>query len=49
MRCERSPRWHEQMGDPMLADGIRDRLVHNAHRIEVLGDSMRKNPGKSSG
>jgi DNA replication protein DnaC len=35
-------RWHEQIGDPTLADGIHDRLVHNAHRIEMGGDSMRK-------
>jgi DNA replication protein DnaC len=30
-------RWHEQIGDPTLADGILDRLVHNAHRIEMKG------------
>jgi len=41
-------RWHEQIGDPTLADGILDRLVHNAHRIEMRGDSMRKNRGKSN-
>jgi len=35
-------RWHEQIGDPTLADGILDRLVHNAHRIELRGESMRK-------
>jgi DNA replication protein DnaC len=35
-------RWHEQIGDPTLADGILDRLVHNAHRLELKGDSMRK-------
>ena len=35
-------RWHEQIGDPTLADGIIDRLLHNAHRIEMRGDSMRK-------
>jgi DNA replication protein DnaC len=35
-------RWHEQVGDPTLADGILDRLVHNAHRLELKGDSMRK-------
>jgi len=35
-------RWHEQVGDPTLADGILDRLVHNAHRIEMRGESMRK-------
>ena len=34
--------WHEQIGDPTLADGILDRLVHNEHRIEMKGDSMRK-------
>lgn len=36
-------KWHEQIGDPTVADGILDRLVHNAHRIEMRGDSMRKN------
>ena len=35
-------RWHEQIGDRTVADGILDRLVHNAHRIEMRGDSMRK-------
>jgi hypothetical protein len=30
-----------------VADGIIDRLVHNAHRIEMRGDSMRKNLGKA--
>ena len=46
-------RRHEQIGDPTVADGILDRqklfvdrLVHNAHRIEMRGDSMRKNRGK---
>jgi DNA replication protein DnaC len=38
-------RWHEQIGDPTVADGILDRLVHNAHRIEMRGDSMRKGRG----
>ena len=37
-------RWHEQICDPTLADGILDRLAHNAHRIEMRGDSMRKKP-----
>ena len=41
-------RWHEQIGDPTLADGILDRLVHNAHRIEMRGDSMRKNRQKTN-
>ena len=39
-------RWHEHIGDPTVADGILDGLVQNAHRIEMRGDSMRKNRGK---
>src|ERR1700674_2614771 len=35
-------KWHEQIGDPTLADSILDRLVHNAHRLEMQGESMRK-------
>ena len=35
-------RWHEQIGDPTVADGILDRLVDNAHRLELRGESMRK-------
>jgi DNA replication protein DnaC len=34
--------WHEQIGDPTLADAILDRLVHNAHKIQLKGGSMRK-------
>ena len=34
-------RWHDQVGDPTYADAILDRLVHNAHRIELRGGSMR--------
>lgn len=34
--------WHEMMADPTLADAILDRLVHSAHRIELQGESMRK-------
>ena len=37
--------WHEQIGDPTLADSILDRLVHNAHRIEMQGESLRKKRG----
>jgi DNA replication protein DnaC len=37
--------WHTQIGDPTAADSILDRLVHNAHRIELTGESMRKNRG----
>jgi len=41
--------WHEQIGDPTLADSILDRLVHNAHRIEMGGESMRKKYGGQEG
>src|SRR5688500_15216602 len=34
--------WHEQIGDPTIADSILDRLVHNAYRVELKGESMRK-------
>lgn len=34
--------WHETIGDPTLADAILDRLIHNAHTINLKGDSMRK-------
>ncbi|MFC1478672.1 IS21-like element helper ATPase IstB [Candidatus Margulisiibacteriota bacterium] len=34
--------WHELIGDPTIADAILDRLVHNAHKIEMKGGSMRK-------
>jgi DNA replication protein DnaC len=38
-------KWHEIIGDPTLADAILDRLVHNAHKIALKGDSMRKKKG----
>jgi DNA replication protein DnaC len=38
--------WHEQIGDPTLADSILDRLVHSAHRLELHGESMRKERGE---
>ena len=34
--------WIEHIGDPTLADAILDRLVHNAHKINLKGESMRK-------
>ena len=36
--------WHPNIGDPTLADAICDRLLHNAYRIELQGDSMRTRP-----
>jgi DNA replication protein DnaC len=38
--------WHEVIGDPTLADAILDRLVHNAHRLNMTGESMRKITGR---
>ena len=35
-------RWHEIIGDPTYANAILDRLIHNAHRIELTGESMRR-------
>ena len=34
--------WHAVIGDATLADSICDRLVHNAHRLRLTGESMRK-------
>jgi DNA replication protein DnaC len=34
--------WHRYLDDPTLADAILDRLVHNAHRLELKGESMRR-------
>jgi len=34
--------WYEIIGEKTVADAIMDRLVHDAHRIELMGDSMRK-------
>lgn len=34
--------WHESIGDPILADAILDRLVHNAHKLDLSGESIRK-------
>ena len=34
--------WYQSIGDNTLADAILDRLMHNAHRINLKGESMRK-------
>jgi DNA replication protein DnaC len=34
--------WHDHIGDPTIADAILDRVIHNAHRIQLKGGSMRK-------
>lgn len=40
--------WHEAMGGPTLADAILDRLVHNAYKIALTGESMRKRRSKTA-
>jgi len=47
MICSQLPveHWHEAIGDPTLADAILDRLVHNAYRLEIQGESLRKTRG----
>ena len=40
--------WHVQIGDRSIAVSIMDRLVHNAHRIELDGESMRKLRGEET-
>ena len=35
-------KWHDRIGEPTAADAILDRIVHNAHKIQLNGDSMRK-------
>lgn len=44
--------WHEVIGDATVADAILDRLVHNAYRLDLKGESVRKTknslPGKKS-
>jgi DNA replication protein DnaC len=43
--------WYERIGEPTLADAICDRLLHNAYKFPLKGDSIRKdqNNGKSAG
>ena len=41
--------WHPNIGDPTLADAICDRLLHNAYKVEMRGDSMRvRNPERKN-
>ncbi|MFT7388325.1 MAG: DNA replication protein DnaC, partial [Candidatus Endobugula sp.] len=35
-------KWHSYIGDATLADAILDRLLHNAHKLPLKGESMRK-------
>ena len=35
-------KWHEVIGEQTIADAILDRIIHNAHRLELKGESLRK-------
>jgi DNA replication protein DnaC len=39
--------WHAVIGDETIADAICDRIVHNAHKIKLTGESIRKPKGKA--
>jgi DNA replication protein DnaC len=41
-------RWYEVIADPTLADAILDRVIHNATRIELSGESLRKTRAKEA-
>ena len=41
--------WHEMIANPTVADAILDRLVHNAHRLNLVGDSLRKGAVRRAG
>lgn len=41
--------WHAAIGDETVADGVCDRLVHNAHRLKLRGESVRKLKEKKAG
>ena len=38
--------WHDMIANPTVADAILDRLVHNAHRLTLTGESLRKASAK---
>ena len=40
--------WHELIGEATLADAILDRLLHNAHRLALTGESMRRSAAPTS-
>ena len=41
-------KWHDVIGEPTFADAILDRIVHNAHRIQLRGESLRKKKARES-
>ena len=41
--------WHDVIGDPTIADAILDRVIHNAHPLNLKGESMRKKNNDKNG
>jgi len=41
-------KWHEVIGEQTIADAILDRMIHDAHRLQLQGESLRKNTKKNS-
>jgi DNA replication protein DnaC len=39
--------WHQAMGEPTVADAVMDRVLQHLHRIELVGESMRRPEGAS--
>lgn len=39
--------WHDVIGEKTVADAILDRLIYNAHRLELRGESLRKKPNNN--
>jgi len=43
-----SEKWHDFFPDPTVADAVLDRIVHQAHRLELQGESIRKTRGRAA-
>lgn len=43
-----SEKWHDFFPDPTIADAVLDRVVHQAHRLQLKGESMRKLRGRAA-
>jgi DNA replication protein DnaC len=41
-------RWHDLIADPTHADAILDRIVHNAHKLDLSGDGLRRQTTSAS-
>lgn len=43
-----SENWHDFFPDPTITDAVLDRVVHQAHRVQMKGESMRKVRGRAA-